>query len=163
MSCATSIDFASFPVHHKNPATLVANFIEFCFTRMQEDPLSELLTCDPPPEWEDLIDEFYDSEQNRLRCLDEVKRQFCRWVSSAISVRYHQNINHQTQEDEDIASLQIETGEDDITFDLYMWILKSCLEYPPFALKTITSRAVVYDSKYGRSFYESEYTLSDFV
>jgi hypothetical protein len=57
---------------------------------------------------------------------------------------------------------EISTLGGEASYDLYIWILNSCLEFSPFSLAGIQSQAVIHDSREGSCVINSDYTLADF-
>jgi hypothetical protein len=162
MSCAESVDFASFSVSFDNPKELLLDFAEFCFSKAAQDPLFTQSSLNTPFEWEDVIEEFYDTSLSDFTDRAAAQQEFTESVCSAVTIRHRPTYEAMTEKSQNKTFFEITAGEGGVSYDLYIWILKNCLEFSPFALQTIESQAVIYDSREGRSVIDSEYTLADF-
>ena len=162
MSCAESVDFASFPISFDNPTELLRDFANFCFSNAAQDPLFKQTSLDTSCEWEDVIDEFYDTDLADFTDRAAAQQEFTESVCRAMTIRHRPAYDATTEKSQNKTLFEITAGEDGVSYDLYIWILKNCLEFSPFALQTIESQAIIYDSSEGRSVINSEYTLADF-
>jgi hypothetical protein len=162
VSCAESVDFASFPISFDNPKELLRDFADFCFSKAAQDPLFNQSSLNTPCEWEDVIDAFYDTNLADFTDCAAAQREFTKSVCSGMTVRQRPCFDDKNETTQNKTYFEITAGEDGVSYDFYIWILKNCLEFSPFALQTIESQAVIYDSREGRSVIDSDYTLADF-
>jgi hypothetical protein len=159
MSSSQSVDFASFPISSEDPRALRAEFTEFCCAKAVEsasDPNSPLAnSC----EFEYFIYEYGEGDCSNINDFSPLMLAIQSSIEAGTSIRSKYCSDTSSSQ----PYLEVRTGSDEgVSFDMYLWILKCCLEFSHFALEKIDAYAAIDDSSEGRSVLHSEYSLADF-
>ena len=157
MSCTESVDFASFLVVAKDPSDLLGNFTRFCWRKAIESAFDDDSHLNNSFEWEDIRSDYCDESAQEFSDLQQAMHCFMPFIDRAVSAGFD-SAPHSPCAKQNVT---FEIDGSLISYSFYRWVLKCCLEYPPFELDEIVASAVIHDSDEGVSYEQYEYTLAD--